>query len=407
MRPSLLREFLRLEAAGGFLLLGAAVLAVVLANTPLAWLYHGLLDTPVAVQLGALKVAKPLLLWINDGLMAVFFLLVGLEIKREVAEGELSRWNRAALPAVAALGGIAVPAVLYLLINAGSPATQRGWAIPTATDIAFALGVLTLLGARAPAALKIFLLAAAIIDDLGAIIIIALFYTADLSLLALLLGGAGVLVLVILNLLGVRRLAPYLLIGVAIWVCVLKSGVHATLAGVAVALLVPRGDETTSPLRDLEHMLHPWVTFAIMPIFAFANAGVSFAEASPADLLAPMPLGIAAGLFVGKQLGVFAACWAAVRFGLCRLPHGLSWTTFYGVCLLTGIGFTMSLFIGSLAFGDPAHAAGIRLGVFLGSILSGVCGYLLLRVVGVRKVAGGAGERATAGESASEAASTH
>ena len=406
MQPSLLREFLKLEAAGGILLLGAAVLAVILANTPLAWLYDGLLDTPVAVQLGALKIAKPLLLWINDGLMAVFFLLVGLEIKREVADGELSRWSRAALPAVAALGGIAVPAALYLLINAGSPETQRGWGIPTATDIAFALGVLALLGARAPAALKIFLLATAIIDDLCAIIIIALFYTEDLSLLELLLGGAGVLLLAILNLLGVKRLAPYLLIGVAIWICVLKSGVHATLAGVAVALLVPRGEKTNSPLRQLEHMLHPWVTFAILPIFAFANAGVSFAEVSVVNLFAPLTLGIAAGLFVGKQVGVFATCWTAVRLGLCSLPHGLSWTSFYGVCLLTGIGFTMSLFIGSLALDEAAHGAGIRLGVFLGSILSGVCGYVLLRALGARKAAGGAREQAVGRESASGAVPT-
>jgi NhaA family Na+:H+ antiporter len=371
--------------------MGAAILALILANSPLAWLYDGLLDTPVAVQIGTLEIAKPLLLWINDGLMAVFFLLVGLEIKREVAEGELSSWDRAALPAVAAIGGIAVPAALYLLVNAGSPATQRGWAIPTATDIAFALGVLTLLGARAPAALKVFLLALAIIDDLGAIIIIALFYTEDLSLLALILAGAGVLLLAILNLAGVKRLAPYLLIGVAIWICVLKSGIHATLAGVAVALLVPRGtgDGAGSPLRHLEHMLHPWVTFAIMPIFAFANAGVSFADASLADLLAPLPLGIAVGLFLGKQLGVFTAGWLAVRFGLCRLPHGLTWTALYGVCLISGIGFTMSLFIGSLAFGDPAHATGIRLGVFIGSILSGLAGYLLLRAAGKPQVAGG------------------
>jgi NhaA family Na+:H+ antiporter len=378
MRPSFLREFLRLEAAGGFLLLGAAILAVVLANSPMAWLYNGLLDTPLAVQLGALKIAKPLLLWINDGLMAIFFLLVGLEIKREVAEGELSRWSRAALPLVAAIGGVALPAVIYLLINAGSPVTQRGWAIPTATDIAFALGVLTVLGPRAPATLKIFLLATAIIDDLGAIIIIAVFYTADLSLAALLLGAAGVLLLAILNLVGVRRLAPYILIGVAIWVCVLKSGIHATLAGVAVALLVPRGDARQSPLRDLEHMLHPWVTFAIMPIFAFANAGVSFAAVSMSDLFAPLSLGILAGLFIGKQLGVLGASWAAVRLGVCRLPHGVSWPAFYGVCLLTGIGFTMSLFIGSLAFAGPEHTTGVKLGVFLGSIASGLCGYLLL-----------------------------
>jgi Na+:H+ antiporter, NhaA family len=382
---SALREFLRLEAAGGFLLFGAAVLALILANTPLEWLYDGLLETDVAVQFGALKIAKPLLLWINDGLMAIFFLLVGLEIKREVAEGELSSWDRAALPAVAAVGGIVVPAMLYLLVNAGSPETQRGWAIPTATDIAFALGVLTLLGTRAPPALKIFLLAVAIMDDLGAIVIIALFYTEELSLLMLLVGGAGVLVLAVLNLLGVRRLAPYLLVGVAIWVAVLKSGIHATLAGVAVAMFVPRGDATDSPLRHLEHMLHPWVSFAIMPIFAFANAGVSFAEVSASDLVAPLSVGIAVGLFIGKQVGVFAACWAAVRLGLCRLPEGLSWTAFYGVCLLTGIGFTMSLFIGSLAFADPAHATGIRLGVIVGSGLSGLCGYLLLRATSERK----------------------
>ncbi len=398
MPLSAIREFLRLEAAGGFLLLGAAVLALILANTPLAWLYDGLLDTAVVVQIGALKLAKPLLLWINDGLMAVFFLLVGLEIKREVAEGELSSWHRAALPALAAVGGIAVPAAFYLLINAGSPETQRGWAIPTATDIAFALGVLTLLGDRAPVALKIFLLAAAIVDDLCAIIIIALFYTENLSLLMLLLGGAGVLLLAILNLLGVKRLAPYLLIGVAIWIAVLKSGIHATLAGVAVALFVPRGDATDSPLRHLEHMLHPWVSFAIMPIFAFANAGVSFAEVTMADFLAPMPIGIAAGLFIGKQVGVFGVCWAAIRLGFCRLPEGVSWTAFYGVCLLTGIGFTMCLFIGPLALSDPAYAPGIRLGVFLGSALSGICGYLLLRAVSARGTTVGTEEQLVSGE---------
>lgn len=384
---SLMRAFLRLESAGGFLLFGAAVLAMILANTPLEWLYDGLLGTVVAVQVGALAISKPLLLWINDGLMAIFFMLVGLELKREVAEGELSSWDRAALPAVAAIGGIAVPAVVYLLINAGSPETQGGWAIPTATDIAFALGILTLLGARAPTALKIFLLALAIIDDLGAIIIIALFYTDNLSMPALLLGGTGLLALVALNLLGVRRLAPYILIGVAIWICVLKSGVHATLAGVAVAMFVPLGTSTDSPLRHLEHMLHPWVSFAIMPIFAFANAGVSFHETSMSDLLAPLPLGIAAGLFIGKQIGVFGACWLAIRLGVCRLPADISWPALYGVSLLTGVGFTMSLFIGSLAFPDPAYATSIRLGVFVGSILAGLCGFLLLRSLGSRQEA--------------------
>jgi len=314
--------------------------------------------------------------------MAIFFLLIGLEIKREVAEGELSTRHRAALPAVAAIGGLGVPAALFVLINAGSPETMPGWAIPTATDVAFAVGVLTLLGPRVPAALKIFLLALAIIDDLGAIVIIAVFYTDELSLLALLLGVAGVLLLAVFNLLGVRRLAPYLLDGVAIWVCVLESGVHATLAGVAVALLVPRGAHADSPLHRLEHMLHPWVSFAIMPVFAFANAGLSFAEVSVGDLLSPLPVGIVVGLFIGKQAGVFGASWAAVRLGLCRLPHGVSWRAFYGVSLLTGIGFTMSLFIGSLAFGHPRYAEGVRLGVLLGSVLSGLCGCLLLRALG-------------------------
>jgi NhaA family Na+:H+ antiporter len=383
------REFLRLESAGGFLLFGAAVLALIMANSPLEWLYDGLLDTPVIVQIGALQLSKPLLLWINDGLMAIFFMLVGLELKREVTEGELSSLDRAALPAVAAIGGIAVPAAVYLLINAGSAETQRGWAIPTATDIAFALGILTLLGARAPAPLKIFLLALAIIDDLGAIIIIALFYTEDLSLPALLLGGTGLLLLAALNLLGVKRLAPYILVGLAIWVCILKSGVHATLAGVAVALFVPRGTPTESPLLHLEHILHPWVTFAIMPIFAFANAGVSFDETSSRDLLAPLPLGIAAGLFVGKQIGVFGASWVVIKFGLCRLPDHVSWLALYGVSLLTGVGFTMSLFIGSLAFTEPAFATSIRIGVFVGSILSGLCGFLLLRAVGSPTASGG------------------
>ena len=391
-----IREFLRLESAGGFLLFGAAVLALIMANSPLEWLYDGLLDTAVIVQIGALQLSKPLLLWINDGLMAIFFMLVGLELKREVTEGELSSLDRAALPAVAAIGGIAVPAAVYLLINAGSAETQSGWAIPTATDIAFALGILTLLGARAPASLKIFLLALAIIDDLGAIIIIALFYTEDLSLQALLLGGTGLLLLAAFNLLGVKRLAPYILVGLAIWVCILKSGVHATLAGVAVALFVPRGTPTESPLLHLEHILHPWVTFAIMPIFAFANAGVSFDETSFSDLLAPLPLGIAAGLFVGKQIGVFGASLVAIKLGLCRLPDHVSWLALYGVSLMTGVGFTMSLFIGSLAFAEPAFATSIRMGVFVGSILSGLCGFLLLRAVGSPTASGGTTDEAVA-----------
>ncbi len=378
-----LRELWRHEAAGGVLLMMAAALALLLDNSPLAWLYDGLLATPVVVQVGALLIDKPLLLWINDGLMAVFFFLVGLEIKRELLEGRLSSWRQAALPAIAALGGMIVPALIYLAIAGGNPAAARGWAIPAATDIAFALGVLALLGSRVPAALKVFLLALAILDDLGAIVIIALFYTADLSLSSLAIGGIGAAILIAMNRLGVRRVAPYLLIGLVMWVCVLKSGVHATLAGVIVALTIPlRVDRGSGepPLLRLEHALHPWVAFFVMPVFAFANAGVALGGLTLADLLAPVPLGIALGLFLGKQLGVFGFAWVAARAGLCRLPDGITWAQIYGAALLAGIGFTMSLFIGTLAFADPGHATAVRLGVLSGSILSAVVGFSVLRL---------------------------
>ncbi|MGH6937571.1 Na+/H+ antiporter NhaA [Hypericibacter sp.] len=393
---SMIRDFLKLEAASGIILVATAVLAMIIANSPLDRFYDALLNLPVSLQFGALILAKPLLLWVNDGLMAVFFLLMGLEIKRELVVGELSSWNKASLPGYCALGGMIVPALIYYFLNAHDTLALRGWAIPTATDIAFAMGVLSLLGSRVPGALKVFLLALAIIDDLGAIIIIAVFYTADLSFVSLGLAGLGLLGLLGLNLFGVRRLAPYLLIGVFIWVCVLKSGVHATLAGVAVAMFipvraVPGGGETESPLERLEHMLLPWVSFAIMPSFAFANAGVSFAGVTADDLTAPLSVGIALGLFVGKQIGVFGIGWLAVKIGLCRKPEGLSWASFYGVSLLAGIGFTMSLFIGSLAFDDLAHATAIRLGVFAGSLVSAVTGYFWLRAVTGRAVAGGAG----------------
>ncbi len=381
---SMIRDFLKLEAASGIILVATAVLAMIIANSPLDGLYDALLNLPVSLQFGALVLAKPLLLWVNDGLMAVFFLLMGLEIKRELVVGELSSWNKASLPGYCALGGMVVPALIYYFLNAHDTLALRGWAIPTATDIAFAMGVLSLLGSRVPGALKVFLLALAIIDDLGAIVIIAVFYTADLSFVSLGLAGLGLLALLALNGLGVRRLAPYLLIGVFIWVCVLKSGVHATLAGVAVAMFIPvragpGPGEAESPLERLEHMLLPWVSFAIMPSFAFANAGVSFAGVTAADLTAPLSVGIALGLFVGKQIGVFGVGWLAVRVGLCRKPEGLSWTAFYGVSLLAGIGFTMSLFIGSLAFDDLAHATAIRLGVFGGSLVSALAGYFWLR----------------------------
>jgi len=377
-----IREFLRLEAAAGIVLVLSAVLALVMANTFLAPFYRVFLDVPVVVQVGALVLAKPLLLWVNDGLMAIFFFLVGLEIKREVLQGELSSWSQASLPGFAAIGGMAAPALIFVLINLGDPQTLRGWAIPAATDIAFALGVLALLGSRVPAALKIFLLALAIMDDLGAIVIIAVFYTADMSLTSLGLAAVGIVILACFNIFGVMRLGAYLLVGLAVWVCVLKSGVHATLAGVAVAFFIPlraKTEDGESPLEHLEHALHPWVAFAILPFFAFANAGVSLEGLTFASLLAPVPLGIAAGLFIGKQIGVFGLSYGAVRLGLAKLPQGVSWLQIYGLSFLTGIGFTMSLFIGTLAYDDLEYATGVRLGVLLGSLVSGVGGYLLLR----------------------------
>jgi Na+:H+ antiporter, NhaA family len=373
--------FFHHEAAGGLMLVVAALVALLASNSPLAWLYDGFLHTPVGVRVGPLALDKSLLHWINDGLMAIFFFLVGLEIKRELLQGELSTFGQAALPIVAAIGGMVVPAVIYVAINTGDPAALRGWAIPTATDIAFAVGVLALLGPRIPSSLKIFLLALAIIDDLGAIIIIALFYTDNLSLLSLSLALAGIVVLAALNARGVTRLAPYLLTGVFIWVCVLKSGVHATLAGVAVALAIPltsKSEGEPSLLEQLEESLHPWVAFAVLPLFAFANAGVSLQGLSLDNLLEPIPLGIAAGLFAGKAIGVFGATWIAVMGGLAGKPDGASWLQILGVALLSGIGFTMSLFIGMLAFPDPAEAASLRLGVLTGSLLSAVAGYLIL-----------------------------
>jgi len=374
--------FFHHEAAGGLLLVVAALVALLASNSPLAWLYDGFLHTPVGVRVGDLALDKSLLHWINDGLMAIFFFLVGLEIKRELLQGELSTFGQAVLPAIAAIGGMVAPAIIYVAINTGDPVALRGWAIPTATDIAFAVGVLALLGPRIPSSLKIFLLALAIIDDLGAIIIIALFYTDNLSLLSLSLALAGIVVLAALNARGVTRLAPYLLTGIFIWVCVLKSGVHATLAGVAVALAIPltsRAEGEPSLLEQLEESLHPWVAFAVLPLFAFANAGVSLQGLSLENLLEPIPLGIAAGLFAGKAIGVFGATWIAVMGGLADKPDGATWVQILGIALLAGIGFTMSLFIGMLAFPDPAEAASLRLGVLTGSLLSAVAGFLILK----------------------------
>jgi len=380
MPISAIREFLRLEAAGGILLVCAATLALLIANSPAASAYFALLNLPVIVQVGSLGIDKPLLLWINDGLMAIFFLLVALEIKREVLEGELSSVKQAALPGVAAIGGMVAPALVYAAFNWSDAIAMRGWAIPTATDIAFAVGVLTLLGRRVPVTLKLFLLALAIMDDLGAIVIIALFYTADLSTTALVLAAIAIAVLVLLNRTGVTRTAAYVLVGVTLWVFVLKSGVHATLAGVAIGLTVPlRTPGHTSPLKHLEHTLHPWVTYAILPVFAFANAGVSLAGLSLNDMLRPLPLGIMLGLLIGKQVGVMGATWLAVQLRLGALPEGTRWHHIYGAAVLTGIGFTMSLFIGSLAFESAEQSTQVRIGVLVGSIVCAFLGYIVLR----------------------------
>jgi NhaA family Na+:H+ antiporter len=380
-----IKDFLRLEAAAGIILVIAAAVAMIWANSAASGVYAAILEAPVVVQVGALRIAKPLLLWVNDGLMAVFFLLVALEIKREVLEGELSSIEQAALPVIAAAGGMLAPALVYLFVEWDEPQFLRGWAIPTATDIAFAVGVLALLGQRAPGSLKIFLLALAIIDDLGAIIIIAVFYTDNLSMLSLTLAAIGIAALGALNLARITRIAPYMLVGVFVWVCVLKSGVHATLAGVAIGLTVPlrgRSPEEESPLHALEHTLHPWVTYMILPLFAFANAGVSLTGLSLGTLFAPLPLGIAAGLFLGKQIGVLGATWVAVQLGLGKLPAGANWLQIYGVALLTGIGFTMSLFIGTLAFDAVAENTAVRIGVLTGSLLSAVAGYAVLHWAG-------------------------
>ncbi|MGE3248279.1 MAG: Na+/H+ antiporter NhaA [Beijerinckiaceae bacterium] len=377
-----IRSCLRHEAAGGVLLLMSAVLALVFSNTALRGAYNAFLEMPATVRIGEFAIDKPLLLWINDGLMAIFFFLVGLEIKREVLEGKLSSRKEAALPVIAAIGGMVAPAIVYYLLNAGDPVATRGWAIPAATDIAFALGILMLLGPRVPVALKVFLLALAIIDDLGAIIIIALFYTEQLSVPVLSVALVGLAGLALLNRNKVSSLAPYVLIGLGVWVFVLKSGVHATLAGVVVALFVPlkaEGEAERSPLKRAEHALVPWVAFGVIPAFAFANAGVYLGDLTVAALVAPVPLGIALGLFIGKQIGIMGSVWLAVKSGLATLPKDVTWLQLYGVSLLAGIGFTMSLFIGTLAFSGPDYAVAVRLGVLTGSFLSAVAGVVVLR----------------------------
>lgn len=381
------RRFFASESSGGMTLAAAALVAIVLSNSALSGLYTQVLQTRFEVRLGTdlLVLSKPAVVWINDLWMAVFFFLVGLEIKREFVDGELKTPRQAALPAVAALGGMVVPALIYAVINAGDPVALRGWAIPSATDIAFAIGVLMLLGPRVPASLKVFLTAVAIIDDLGAIVIIALFYTDQLSLTMLGAATVCLVVLAVLNRAGVTRMDVYAVVGLVMWLCVLKSGIHATLAGVATAMAVPmRRPDGSSPLQETEHALHPWVTFLILPTFAFANAGVSFAGVTPAALLEPVTLGIAGGLVAGKAVGVFGATWLMVKAGLAPRPSEASWSQLFGVSLVCGIGFTMSLFIGGLAFDgqDPAYEVRVKLGVLSGSLLAATLGALVLARAG-------------------------
>ncbi len=374
-------RFFQLEAASGLLLITAAVLALIVNNSSLSWLYSGLLDVPVAVQIGSLNIAKPLLLWINDGLMALFFLLIGLEVKRELVEGHLSRPSQVVLPGAAALGGMLVPALIYWFLNRDNPAAIAGWAIPTATDIAFALGVLALLGKRVPVSLKLFLMTLAIIDDLCAIIIIALFYSGALSTISLMLAAACIVALIAMNRLGVVKLGPYMVVGLILWVCVLKSGVHATLAGVTLALCIPlrTRNAETSPLLSLEHALHPWVAYGILPLFAFANAGVSLAGITLESFTHAVPMGIALGLLLGKTIGVFGLTWIAIKLGLAALPAGANWGQVLGVAILCGIGFTMSLFVGSLAFvpGVSEYVGMDRMGILVGSFLAAIIGYAI------------------------------
>ncbi len=384
-----LRQFIESEAASALPLLVAAIAALVLANSPLADAVNAVLKTRLGVEWGPVALAKPLLLWINDGLMAVFFLLVGLEIKRELMEGALSQPSQVALPVAGALGGMVVPALVYVAIARVDPTALQGWAIPAATDIAFSLGVLAALGSRVPLSLKVFLTTLAIVDDLGAIVVIAIFYTHDLSTLALSFAALFIAGLALLNWLGVRRLAPFLVVGALLWLSVLKSGVHATLAGVVLAMFIPlksAGEpDAHRPAIWLEHVIKPWSAWVIMPVFAFANAGLPLAGLSFASLMAPVPLAIAAGLFAGKQLGILLGAGALILTGVAAMPRGATWRGLYGVAILGGIGFTMSLFIGSLAFpDDAAREAQVRLGVLVGSLLSAVSGYLVL-VAGPRR----------------------
>lgn len=374
-------RFFNHEASGGLLLMFAAAAAMVVANSGLSGVYDSVLGSYLAVTLNGEGLQKPLILWINDGLMAIFFFLIGLELKHELMEGKLKNPSDVVLPGMAAVGGMVLPAMFFLAFNWSNPDTVNGWAIPAATDIAFALGVLALVGNRAPASLKVFLLTLAILDDMGAIVIIALFYTAELKIDYLYLALLPAIGMFWMNMKRVHRVAPILLLGVVMWFFVLKSGVHATLAGVVTAFFIPLKDKWgKSPLHSIEHGLSPYVLYFIIPVFAFANAGVVLTGMQFADLFAALPLGIALGLVLGKQVGVFGVTWLMVKLGLARMPHGATWLHIYGVACLAGIGFTMSLFIGSLSFADAELMNQVRLGVLSGSIISGVLGYAALMI---------------------------
>lgn len=367
-------------------LIFATIAALILQNSELTGYYTGFLNTPVEIRVGALHIAKPLLLWVNDGLMAIFFLVVGLEIKREVMQGHLSSISQAMLPGIAAIGGMVIPALVFVAFNYHDPFAMKGWAIPTATDIAFALGILSLLGKRVPVSLKIFLMALAIIDDLGAIVVIAIFYTESLSTLSITVAAISMVILFLMNRLNIMRIAAYMIVGVILWVSVLKSGVHATLAGVALAFFIPlqvtdKKGKTFSPAHKIEHDLHYWVAFLILPLFAFVNAGVDLRGISPGAMGESVPLGIMAGLFIGKQVGVFGFSWIAIKAGWAKLPKKSTWLQLYGVALLTGIGFTMSLFVNTLAYDDTElFAYADKLAILLGSFFSGIAGYMVLKI---------------------------
>lgn len=381
MPIEIFKKFIKMDAASGVLLMIATLIALVIANTPLAPLREAFINLPVEIRVGPLHLDKPLLLWINDGLMALFFFHVGLELKREFIEGELSEFNQVILPGIAAIGGIIVPALIYVLLNSTNPETLKGWAIPAATDIAFAVGVLSLFAKRVPSSLKIFLLSLAIFDDVGAIIIIALFYTSDLSFIAMAVAGGALVVLFLLNRFHVAYTSMYMIVGAVLWVAVLKSGVHATLAGVALAMFIPMYHperKDYSPVKELEDNLHKTVSLIIIPLFAFANAGVPFINMTLDEIIHPVPLGVAAGLLLGKPIGVFLFSWLTIKSGLAERPTDSSWSQLFAIAVLCGIGFTMSLFVGSLAFNTSSTEFDERLGILIGSFGSAIIGYVLL-----------------------------